>query len=938
MDAVTPPLTSTYRLQLHAGFGFADARRLVPYLHRLGVSHLYLSPVLAARPGSTHGYDVVDPTRANPELGGDDGFVALADTAHAHGLGVIVDIVPNHMGAGPANAYWLDVLALGRDSEYARWFDVDWEAPHARGRIVLPVLGDAPEAVLARGELRLALHGDAFVVRYFEHVFPLDPRTVHRLFAFTHTYMFPPHAHDEAAEWARARDALQTGGGRTLGAAEAAAAVRALAALVRRSEAVHGYLDWVLDVFASGDDGRFRLGALLELQRWRLAHWRETKRELHFRRFFDVTELVAVRIEDPAVFDAYHAWTLAQVARGRIDGLRVDHVDGLLDPHAYLAMLRAALDARRPGAHVPILVEKILAHGEALRPEWPVDGTTGYEALNEVERAFVSPEGAAALERGYRRLLRARPEASFADVAARGKEHVLRTAFRPELRRLVTLLMRVARAVGVDARPAAMSEALLHVATALPVYRTYVREPRPGGGPLVADAGDRRLLEDALARALAAGAVRPEVLRFVVGVLLGDVPGDVPLKAAQRRAAREVALRFQQTSGPATAKGIEDTALYRWLPVASLNEVGGEPDHPLAPAIAELHAANAARAARHPLSMVAATTHDTKRSADVRARLDALTEIPDRWTTLVARWRRRHAPLRTRVGRRSVPDANTEWLLYQTLAGVWPEGRDGAADEPLVARVEEYLRKAVREAKVHTSWTQPEPAYEDAVLAFARTLMTGEAASAFRGELAAVLAVVAPAGRWTALARIVLQGAAPGTPDSYRGDELWQLALVDPDNRRPVDWPERKVALVESEMGAVDVAQLLGAAADGRVKLHVLRAVLHARRAHPALFVDGAYHPVAAAGARAAHVVALARVHEGRALLAVAPRLPLGLAPDGAPPIGACWGDTRVTLPDAVGGGGFRDLLTGREHGPAASLEMSSLLAELPVAMLLARD
>jgi (1->4)-alpha-D-glucan 1-alpha-D-glucosylmutase len=932
-----PPLTATYRLQLHAEFGFEDARKLVPYLERLGVSHLYLSPVQGARPGSTHGYDVVDPTRANPELGGDEGFAALADAAHAHGMGVIVDIVPNHMGAGPANAMWLDVLALGRESRYARWFDVDWDASHARGQIVMPILGDAPEAVLARGELRLALQGETIAVRYFDHVFPLDPRTAHRVFAFTHTYVFPPHAQEDAAEWARLRARLLPESGEALGLEEATAAVHELTALAERSPAVRAYLEWVFDVFATGEDGRFRLGALLELQRWRLAHWQETRRELHFRRFFDVTELVAVRVEDPSVFVAYHEWMLAQVAQGRIDGVRVDHVDGLLDPHAYLGMLRTALDERRPDARVPIFVEKILSHGETLRTEWPIDGTTGYEALNEIERVFVSADGAAALERGYRRLLRTRASMTFAEVAAPGKELVLRTAFRPELRRLVTLLMRVARALSLDVRPAAISEALLQLATALPVYRTYVRADA-AGGPLIADPDDRRLLEGALAQALAAESARPDVLRFVVGVLLGDVPGDFPMKATQRRAAREAALRFQQTSGPATAKGIEDTALYRWFPVASLNEVGGEPDHPLGPAVEELHAANAARAERWPRSMLAATTHDTKRSADVRARLDALAEIAPRFSTLASRWHRRHAPLRTRVGRRLAPDTNTEWLLYQSLVGVWPEGETGPADATLVERVEEYLRKAMREAKAQTTWTEPNAAFEDGVLAFARTLMTDDAGAEFREELASMVAVVAPAGRWTSLARVVLQTTSPGTPDTYRGDELWQLALVDPDNRRPVDWPQRKVALLEDERESVRPAQLLDAATDGRVKLHVLRAALRARRAHAELFASGRYVPLAALGERAAHVVAFAREHGGRVAIAVVPRLPLGLAADGAPPVGAVWGDTRLLLPGTLGlasGARARDLLGGGEHALAGELPLGALLGDLPVALLL---
>ncbi|MDF1505891.1 malto-oligosyltrehalose synthase, partial [Roseisolibacter sp. H3M3-2] len=857
-----PPFTATYRLQLNADFGFDAARALVPYLARLGVSHLYLSPVLQARPGSTHGYDTVDPRCANPELGGDAGFAALADAAHAHGLGVLVDIVPNHMGAGPANPYWLDVLALGRESQYARWFDVDWDAPHARGRLVLPVLGDDPEAVLARGELKPALHGDRFAIRYFDHVFPLDPRTVHRLFAFSHTYLFPPSAREESEAWARVRDALVPAGGASPSAAEATASVRAAAELASRSEAVRAYVEWVLDVFAAGDDGRFRLQALLDLQRWRLAHWQETRRELHFRRFFDVTELVAVRVEDPEVFAGYHEWLLDRVGEGRIDAVRVDHVDGLLDPRHYLFMLRDALDARRPDERVPIFVEKILSPDEALHAEWPVDGTTGYEALNEVERALVSPDGAATLERSYRRLLRARAEVTYAQVAARGKEHVLRSTFRPELRRLVSLLMRVGRALGVTATPASMSEALLQLAVALPVYRTYVRPDPDAPGHLRVDADDRARLESVVEALIARGVSRPEVVRLVADVLLGDVPGPVPVKAAQRRAAREVALRFQQVSGPATAKGIEDTALYRWFPVASLNEVGGEPAHPLGPAVDELHAAHAVRARVWPRSLVAATTHDTKRSADARARLDVLAEVAAELGALAARWQRRHAPLRALAARRLAPDANTEYLLYQTVVAVWPEGAD-AVDDALTTRVEEYLRKATREAKAQTSWVAPNAAFEHGTLLFARTLLRDEAGAPFRREMSALMRRVAPAGRWNALARVLIQGAAPGTPDVYRGDELWQHLLVDPDNRGPVDWAERKVSLLEIERGSPDAAALLASAADGRLKMHVLRATLLARRTGPALYGLGAHEPLPVGGPRGTHVVAFARAHAG---------------------------------------------------------------------------
>jgi (1->4)-alpha-D-glucan 1-alpha-D-glucosylmutase len=460
------------------------------------------------------------------------------------------------------------------------------------------------------------------------------------------------------------------------------------------------------------------------------------------------------------------------------------------------------------------------------------------------------------------------------------------------------------------------------------------------------------MLEGALATVLARGASPPDVLRFVTDVLLGDVPGDVPLARSARVAARAVALRFQQTRGPATAKGIEDPALYRWFPLASLNEVGGEPDRPLHDAVPRLHAVNAERRERWPRGLVTVTTHDTKRAADTRARIDALTDLADEWATLVTRWRRRHAPLRGRAGRRVAPDANTEYLLYQTLVGVWPEDAgDAPAHEALVARVEEYLRKAMREAKAQSSWTSPNEAFEGGTQAFARALLQDEPGSAFRGELTALVRQVAPAGRWTSLARVLLQLAGTGTPDVYQGDDMWLLALVDPDNRRPVDWPERKVALIEREQAAerassagataADARALLRGVQDGRLKLHVVHALLHARRTDPSLFGDGAYLPLDVLGERAEHVVAFARLHEGRAAVVVAPRLPLGVAPDGAAPLGTLWGETRLQLPgpvlQALGGAGapLRERFGGGGVAAASELPMARIMERLPVALLL---
>ena len=877
-----PPFTATYRLQLGPHLDFDGARALVPYLQRLGASHLYLSPVLHSRAGSTHGYDVVDPSHANPALGGDRAFDRLANAVRRAGLGIVLDVVPNHMGAGPENPYWDDVLARGEASDYARWFDVDWAAlGRARRRqIALPVLGDPLDSVLARGELVVKRGPTGPRVYYFDHSFPLSPETA--------------------------------------GAFPGRGPVPADAALLAR-------------------------------QHWRLAHWRDAWRELNYRRFFDVSDLVALRAEDPAVFEATHAWALARVEAGQVHALRIDHVDGLRDPLGYLQRLRAALDARRPDAHVPILIEKILVGDERLRPEWPVDGTTGYEALDALERVFVDADGAAELERAYRRLAGRLVGAEFAEVAVRGKEEVLRLSFRPEVRRVVRALLTAApRGAGEGRR---LAEAVLRLAAALPVYRTYIAADRADDalpGPLVTEPADRVTLDWATTRAIARAPQLAGDIGYVAAVLAGDLPAPgAPAVTRVRRAAEEAALRFQQTSGPATAKGVEDTALYRWAPLASLCEVGGEPDAPLRHATAAWHAANAERLAVTPLALVPVTTHDTKRGADTRARLDALSEIAPEWTALVARWRRRHAPLRHYAeasGRARTIDGAVEWIIYQTLVGVWPaDGGSAAQNTTFAGRVRDYLQKAAREAKQRTSWTDPDAAYEGALFAFADALVAGEAGAEFRRELAGVVRRVAAAGAWTALARTLLQIVAPGTPDVYQGDELWNLVLVDPDNRRPVDWRLRDALLADAERDDAPAAwwrEAVGGAARGvgATKLRLLHRLLAARRANAALFGAGTYAGVDAGGPRAAHVVASLRTHDDALALTIAPRLPLTLRPDGAAPVGdQTWDATWVEVPATAIGRTFRDAVTGRVHDVCdARLRVAELLHDAPVALLVA--
>jgi (1->4)-alpha-D-glucan 1-alpha-D-glucosylmutase len=942
--------TASYRVQLNAAFTLDDARALVPYLARLGVAQLYASPILAARPGSTHGYDVVDPRTVNPELGGEEALRRLARTLREHGMGLTLDIVPNHMGTGAHNPFWDDVLARGPASRYAHWFDIDWRGPPRarRDRLFLPVLGDAVDAVLARDELRVVLEDGQLRVAYFDQRFPLAPATVHRLLAFTHEYAFPAADGEATADAVRAvRDRLLPERGRAHDDDEAAGAVSALLALVDRSPAARAYLDWLLPLFSAGDDGRYRLRALLDVQHYLLAHWREGPAGLNYRRFFDVNDLAALRAEVPDVFAETHARVLEWVGDGTVDALRVDHVDGLADPLAYLRALRAGCEARRPDTRTPIFVEKILSPGESLRSEWPVEGTTGYEFGNDLEALFIDPAGAAAIERGYQRLVRGAARAGFHAAARRGKGEVLRSALAPDVARLARALEASLPAPArrdAGAR-AALVRALEAMLVALPVYRTYVAAPGgatdPAAPPLHATADDRRWIDAALAEARDSGGADPALLERIAALLAGDLPGG--------EAAAFVA-RFQQTSGPATAKGIEDTALYRYVPLASRNEVGCEPGAVPADPAATLHAANAERARHWPRHMLSVTTHDSKRSGDVRARLDVLSEMPDAWLDQVARWTRRHRALKARLGSRRAPDANTEYLLYQTVLGVWPAGGDGepsaAALAVLADRVEGYMLKAAREAKLQTSWTDPRPEFEQALGAFVRALVAGPEGAAFRDELGTLVARVAPAACWNAAARTLVHLTAPGTPDLYQGDELWNHALVDPDNRNPVDYAAREAELgrLEAALSAPGGRGALAAelAADPRrqtLKLFLVRAALAARRRYPACFDDGAYEPIAVRGAGAHHWFAFGRTHASAAAVVLVPRLALTAGEAGAAARGwhpRHWPEATLTLPASTESAKLEDALTGNPVQADAdrTVRVGTLPGPLPLVLL----
>jgi (1->4)-alpha-D-glucan 1-alpha-D-glucosylmutase len=947
-----PTLTATYRVQVHKEFPLGALRDAVPYLARLGVSHVYTSPILQARPGSTHGYDVADPSRTNPELGGEEAREALVRAIRAEGLGFVLDIVPNHMGTGPDNPYWEDVLTHGRASVYAPWFDIDWRAlnKESSGRVVLPVLGERRLALLERGEFGVALTDRGVRLAHKESSWPLDPATLPPVLDFVLGRVGNAsgrgidalrQARDLAAllppRTTRERAALER---RRADAARIVSLMRDAAA----DAAARRRLEKALKAYGEGEAGRRRMSELVEAQPYLLVFWRRASQLLNYRRFFDVNELAALHMHDERVFGAVHARVLEWVADGSLDALRIDHIDGLGDPLGYLTKLRQEVDARADGngkAHtngksVPIFVEKILSPGEHLRREWPVAGTTGYETLNDIESLFIDAVGFARLERSYHRFLGRRRAERFHDVAVEAKGRILRGPLAPDVVRLARLLRPVfARDAGRPAPALAeAAEAIVAIISELGVYRTYIDDRRAEPHP-----EDRRVLEAALARARTHRDVSRDALERIGEVLLHPVvEGQDPEERRQRLA---FVRRFQQTSGPATAKGVEDTALYRYLPLLSRNEVGGDPERELADAPARVHAANAERARDWPLALVCTSTHDTKRSGDVRARLDLLAELPDEWDAAVRRWRGMATALRgVDEQGRTAPDANTEWLLYQTLVGAWP--LDGAPDDAALAafeeRVQAYMQKALREAKARTSWLAPREGFEKAVAAFVRALLVEPRGAALRDEIRAFAGRLARPGLWNALSRVVVHLAAPGTPDLYQGDDLWNFSLVDPDNRRPVDYALRGRLLEQLERAGKTPARLVGELLarpdDGRIKLWVTTRILRERRERPAPFVGAGYEPIEATGAHARSVFAfLRRGADGSAALVVVARLPLAVSPDGGPPVGALWRDTRLALPAALARRGWRSVLGAPALGGAAELAVSDALGALPVAV-----
>lgn len=961
-DANAPPRgttipRATYRLQLHADFGFDAASAVLPYLARLGISHVYCSPITRARPGSRHGYDVVDPAQINPELGGEDGFLRFAAAARAQGLGLLVDLVPNHMGVfGADNAWWMDVLENGPASPFAGHFDIDWLPPNPalHGKLLVPVLGAPYGDVLDSGEIVLHLEAEAgtLALRYHEHRFPLDPRTLAPVLrdaaAAAGANQSGRGLGDLASAFAAlpARDdAPQAAARRTLQQqlklrlaqvlADDATAAVALQSVVRRLNA---------------PEGRDALDALHDAQAWRLAYWRMAADEINYRRFFDVNDLGALRIEDEAVFEAVQGKALDLAAAGWIDGFRIDHPDGLRDPAGYFERLQRGY-ARRVGLPVPppgqagdgapfrplyVVAEKIAAAYEEVPRDWALHGTTGYRFANVVNGLFVERANTARMDRLWRS--HGGPDAApdFERLAVDCKRRVARGALSAQLTTLTHALQRIAlrdrrtRDYGFHT----LRDALAEVAAAMPVYRTYV-VTQPGETRARSTAQDRRFVDWAIAQARRRSeAIDAALFEFIRRCLLGEsvVPG---LDAEVGR----FAASFQQFCAPVAAKGVEDTAFYRYHRLISLNEVGGDPGA-FGTTAAAFHGASADRARHWPHTMLATSTHDNKRAEDVRQRINVLSERPAAWRLALRRWATGTRAWRSEVDGEPAPSAADQLLLHQTLLGsLPPEGLDAASLPAYRERIEAYMLKAAREAKQHTGWARPNEAYEAALLEFVRRLLGRVDGNPVLADLQTRAAELAWYGALNSLAMTVLKFGSPGVPDIYQGTELIDLSLVDPDNRRPVDYAARDQVLgeLQSLAEAPDpgpgLAALAARPTDGRLKLWLIWRLLWLRRAHPALFAEGSYHPLRVMGERRQHAVAFVRRHRGGALLVVTGRRFAGLGPAaGEWPRGEAWRDTWLACPPWLPARGRDVLGLGEFVVEGDRLPLPALFDRLPFA------
>ena len=974
--------SSTYRLQLHKDFPLFAARDIVSYLAKLGIGAVYTSPYFTAEPGSTHGYDVCNHNEINPELGGSEAHDAFVAAVMSHQMGHVIDFVPNHMGIGKCmNPWWRDVLENGPGAASAVFFDVDWTPvkPELRAKLLVPILGDQYGNVLTRGELQLVFHDGALSLTYFDNQLPINPREAARVYrsavdplketvgpddAKLHEFLsivsslenMPVYTESDAGRAAERQREKEVARGR-------------LERLVAESREVAEQIDAAVKRFngeAGKPDSFDALHDLLEAQPYRLAYWRTASHEINYRRFFDINTLAGLRVELPEVFETTHRLLATLLRENKITGVRLDHPDGLFDPARYFADLQklaaevwnCARAADGDPRCLYVVVEKILSGNEELPGHWAVHGTTGYNYLNDLNGLFVSSTNAKRMRRVYARLT-GRAE-RFDDVLYATKRLIISTAMASELSVLAHMLDRIGESnrKSRDFTLDSMREVITEVVACFPVYRTYVDEN--GWTP-----EDRAIVEQAITIARRRNpAMESTLFDFFREVML---PRDVepeprpddrrggypPATAEEARERLRFAMKLQQYTGPVQAKGLEDTAFYRYNVLLSLNEVGGDPSA-FGRSVEHFHAANARRLSRWPCEMLATMTHDTKLGEDVRARINVLSEIPDEWGREVSKWMRLNRAHRTLVDGEPAPDRNDEYRLYQALVGAWPAecstSPPRAASE-LADRLQAYMLKAVRESKVYTSWITPNDAYEDALRQFVDRVLRGAPADRFLRSMLPFQRRIAELGVVNSLAQTTLKVGSPGVPDFYQGTDLWELSLVDPDNRRPVDFSKRQEFLddvlatlnAEPAERSNRMTGYLRSWPDGRIKLAVAAAGLRLRREHPDLFLKGRYIPLQAQSVVDGSMVAFARALDDAVAVFVAPRLCAALPREGAiVPLGAdCWKTSRVLLPPDLASRTYRHVLTGAEVRPTVTgseawLFAGQIFETVPVGMLVA--
>jgi (1->4)-alpha-D-glucan 1-alpha-D-glucosylmutase len=922
---------STYRLQFTPAFGFSAAKEIVPYLHRLGISDIYASPIFQARKGSTHGYDIVDPTELNPELGTTADFDALIEDVRRCGMGWIQDIVPNHMAYDGQNRMLMDVLENGPGSPYFEFFDIDWNHPYEgiRGKILAPFLSGFYGQCLENGEIKLRYDKDGLSINYFDLRLPVVIESYSNVFAHGLTALRRTLGgkHPDFVKLLGVLFVLKNLPPKeeTRERADQVVFVKSMLWELYGSAEVKEFIDANVARFngSKGDAGSFDLlDQLLSEQLFRLSFWKVAAEELDYRRFFNINELISLRVEDEKVFRHTHELVFKLVREGKFTGLRIDHIDGLYDPFTYLQRLRQEL------GDIYLVVEKILDFAEHLPSAWPVQGTTGYEFLNYVNGIFCERKHERKFTQIYAQF--SGVDIPCAQIAIEKKRLIIGKYMAGDIESLAHLLKSISSRDrhGADVTLYGLKRALVELLTFFPVYRSYVSEQ-------MFSEQDRRLLRKTIEKARQANPGLLLEINFIARFLLLESADH--LADEERKRWLHFVMRFQQLTGPLMAKGFEDTTLYVYNRLLSLNNVGGDPSK-FGISLDEFHDFNRRRKDRWPDSMSTTATHDTKRGEDAAARINILSELPAEWKKNLGLWSTLNRNKKTKLQGSEAPDRNDEYFLYQTLLGAFPF--EPADRTEFLERLKAYIVKAVREAKVHTEWLKPDLAYEGAFVAFIEAILAPSPSNRFLSDFTAFAEKIAHYGMLNSLSQTLLKIAAPGVPDVYQGNELWDLSLVDPDNRRTVDFATRQKALDSmATRSACDpaalAAELLTTKDDGRIKLFLIQRALRARIKNPALYQSGEYIPLAIRGQFKDHLIAFARRHQNNWAVAVAPRLLTRLINAGQFPLGAqVWQNTEIVLPEEAHCS-WRDQISGKITGQGQLLRVADALEHFPVALLL---